>query len=187
MIRLETPRLMLRTFAAADAEAQFALDHDPTVMKFLGPYALDSVEAYRQRIESDYVSYDARADGLGLWALVEKSSQEFIGWVCLRPALDYRFAAEAGFRDGEAELGYRLFFRVWNRGYATEASRGLIDDVFQHQQTPTIVATTLETNLASRRVMEKCGLKFAGRFPLPGFETPAVKYALMKDEYLADR
>lgn len=185
MLRLETPRLLLRTFAPADAEDQFALDHDHDVMKFLGPYALGSVEEYRQRIESDYRKYDARTDGLGLWAVVEKSSDEFIGWVCLKPALDYRFAVEAGFRDGEAELGYRLFSHVWNRGYATETSRGLIEDVFRNHRTPTIVATTLETNLASKRVMEKCGLKFIGRFQLPGFETPGVKYALTRDDFFA--
>lgn len=187
MLRLETPRLQLRSFAPDDAAELFALDHDPRVMQWIGPNALDSTQAYRERIETVYALYAARPDGLGLWAVWEKSAKRFLGWICLRPAGDYRFAAEAGFQPEDAELGYRLAFAAWGRGFATEASRALIADIFDRQQCSTVVATALAGNRASIRVMEKSGLTFDGQFQLPGFEIPSVRYALKRDEFMASR
>jgi RimJ/RimL family protein N-acetyltransferase len=175
-LRLETPRLFLRDFEPDDAPRLYELDHDPEVMRFIGPFALESVDDYRCRIESDYAAYAARADGLGLWAVIEKTSAEFLGWVCLRPASQYRFAAEAGFPPEAAELGYRLRVAAWGRGIATEAARGLIEDILARRPETPIVSTALETNRASIRVMKKCGLAYAGRFELPGFSVAAVKY-----------
>lgn len=185
MIRLETPRLLLRSFKPDDAAALYELDHDPLVAKFLGPYALNDVAAYRERIVTSYARYADRADGLGLWAVVEKSAGEFLGWACLRPAGDYRFAAEAGFTADDAELGYRLRSAAWNRGYATEASRGLISDAFHRDSTPRVVATALASNAASLRVMEKCGLRRRGEFQLAGFDATSLVYRLARQEFFA--
>lgn len=178
MLRLATARLELRSFLPGDAERIFELDRDPRVMKFIGPYALDSVEAYQQRIESVYAPYAERADGLGLWAVWETATGQFAGWCCLRPAADYRFAVEAGFQATDAELGYRLRHAVWGQGFATEASRGLIRDVIERGFAGGIVATALAANRASTRVMEKCGLKRVREFHLPGFTEPSVSYTL---------
>lgn len=180
MLRLETPRLLLRSFTPEDADLLFALDHDPRVMQYIGPYGLESVAAYRERIETIYMPYANRTDGLGVWAAVERASEQFLGWVCLRSAIEYRFAAEAGWSLGEAELGYRLVSAAWGRGFATEASSALIDDAFCRHAASTVVATALATNRASIRVMGKCGLTFAGTFQLPGFDVPSVKYALAR-------
>jgi len=185
MIRLETPRLLLRSFEPDDDVSLYDLDHDPLVAKFLGPYALNDVAAYRERIVTSYARYADRDDGLGLWAAVEKSAGEFLGWVCLRPAGEYRFAAEAGFAADDAELGYRLRSSVWNHGYATEASRGLIAEAFHRRSTPRVVATALTTNGASLRVMEKCGLQRSGEFQLAGFDAPSLVYRLTRQEFFA--
>ena len=183
-IRLETSRLLLRDFAPDDAESLYQLDHDPRVMEFLGPYVLDSVEAYGARIATSYAAYAARTDGLGLWALADQDSGRFLGWVCLRPAREYRFAKEAGFSATDAELGYRLRSDAWNHGYATEASRALIHDGFTRWAVPRVVAAALETNRRSLRVLEKCGMKRTGWFQLPGFDSVSARYELQKSELI---
>jgi ribosomal-protein-alanine N-acetyltransferase len=48
----------------------------------------------------------------------------------------------------------------WNRGYATEASLGLLNYGFKTLGLKKIVSTAHVENLASRRVMEKIGMDF---------------------------
>ena len=182
-IRLETPRLILREFTEADAEALFALDSDPEVMRYIGALQLGDVEAYRARIQTLNIPYYARHPGYGVWAAVGKGGGEFLGWVLLRRGLDFGFAAEAGLRAEDAELGYRLRRAAWGQGYATEASRALVHDAFTSLDAACVVAVALVGNRASTRVMEKVGLRRVTEFPLPGFDQAAVKYALDKKDY----
>ena len=182
-IRLETPRLILREFTEADAGELFALDSDPEVMRYIGPYQLADVEAYRTLIRTNTIAYYARHPGYGVWATVEKAGGAFLGWFLLRPALDYRFATEAGFRAGDVELGYRFRRAAWGKGYATEGARALVREAFTALGAACVVAAALVGNRASTRVMEKAGLRRAAEFRIPGYDEPAVKYALEKKDY----
>jgi RimJ/RimL family protein N-acetyltransferase len=184
---LATERLILREFTEDDADDLFALDSDPDVVRYVGPYQLADPEAYRQRIRTAFLPYYTRYQGYGFWAAVEKAGGSFLGWFCLRPALDYRFAAEAGHRPGDVELGYRLRKSAWGKGYATEGSRALVHRAFTETDAVCVVSTALVANVASTRVMEKAGLKRVGEFALPGYEQPAVKYALCRGDRPAAR
>jgi RimJ/RimL family protein N-acetyltransferase len=61
-----------------------------------------------------------------------------------------------------AELGYFIGVPYWNRGYTTEAARGLIDYGFEQMGLNRIVAFHMTRNPASGRVMEKAGMTFEG-------------------------
>src|SRR5258708_1049775 len=138
---LETERLLLREFTEGDADALFALDSDLDVMRYVGPYQLPDVEAYRRHIATKFLPYYSQGEGFGFWAAVEKVGGAFLGWFVLRPALDYRFAAEAGYRPGDVDLGYRLRKAAWGRGYATEGSRALVRKAFTELRAESVVAT----------------------------------------------
>ena len=61
-----------------------------------------------------------------------------------------------------SEIGYAIGKKHWNKGYVTEAFKKMIDFLFSlgvHK----VVASHLVGNDASKRVMEKCGLKYEGR------------------------
>lgn len=182
---LETERMLLRRFTPDDAGLLLELDGDPHVMRYIGPFGLPDRDAYRERIETVYLSYYERFAGYGVWPAVAKDDGEFLGWFAFRPAEDYRFAREAGFGPGEIELGYRLRRAAWGRGYATEGSRALVAREFSRSGTDVIVGVALAGNAASRRVLEKAGLRQVGEFALPGFDQPAVKYVLRREEYAA--
>jgi RimJ/RimL family protein N-acetyltransferase len=175
---LETARLILRQFTEDDARLLFELDNDPEVTRYVGPRRLFEVEAYRADIRDRFLPYYARYEGLGFWAAVEKASGEFLGWFCLRPGLDYRFAKEAGFQEGEVELGYRLRRSAWGKGYATEGSRAVVRNALAGPAPVRVVASALVPNRASTRVMEKLGMGRLREFALPGFDVPGVVYAL---------
>jgi RimJ/RimL family protein N-acetyltransferase len=179
----ETDRLVLRRFTEDDAPVLLALDSDPEVMRYIGPYGLPDEAAYRERIRTYFCPYYARGPRYGFWPAEERATGAFVGWFHLRPALDYRFAREAGFRAGEYDIGYRLARAAWGRGYATEVSRALVRRGFADPAVEAIVACVLVANGASCRVLEKAGLRRAGEFELPGFESPAAKYALPRGGY----
>jgi RimJ/RimL family protein N-acetyltransferase len=180
---LETPRLLLRRFAADDVDLLVALDADPEVMFFINA----GVPTPRTEIEDDvlpaFLSSSARFPGLGFWALEDRASGDFLGWVGLRP--------ERGASAEEPELGYRLRKSAWGQGYAAEASQAVIDHAFRAVGVRRVVAFTMTVNTASRRVMEKVGMRFVRTFHadwpvrIPGDEEGDVEYAITREEWAA--
>jgi len=183
-VLLETERLRLRGFTDTDADARllFELDSDPEVMRFIGPFGMPTIDAYRERIRTVWLPYYASRPTSGFWAAVEKATDQFVGWCFVRPAPDYKFAAEAGWLSpNEIELGYRLKRSVWGRGLATEASAALVRLAFTDPSVTAVVAVALTPNRASTRVMEKVGMSRVREFTIPGFDHPSVIYAVSRE------
>ena len=180
-IFLETERLVLRQFTGEDVDILVELDGDPDVMHFI----TGGRPTPRDEIEGDvlpaFLDYYARFAGYGFWAAIEKSSGRFVGWFHVRPAKDAP--------PNEVELGYRLHKAAWGKGYATEGSRALIDKGFAEHGVERVVASTMVVHLASRRVLEKAGLRFVRTFHQPwpdyieGEEEGDVEYALLRSEW----
>lgn len=63
---------------------------------------------------------------------------------------------------GELELGYILSPSVWGRGFASEAVRAVLSTLFTLTGVEMVFARTRPANIASRRVLEKCGFTYAG-------------------------
>ncbi len=180
---LETERLTLRRFTDTDADAElvFELDSDPEVMRYIGPFTLPSVAAYRQRIRDVWLPQYTHL-GRGCLATFEKASRAFVGWFFVRPSPAYMFAAEAGWtRSSDLELGYRLRRSAWGRGLATEASATLVRLALADPEVTCVVAAALITNRASWRVMEKVGMTHVRDFAIPGYADPRVMYAACRD------
>jgi len=180
-IFLETERLVLRQFTEDDVDNLVELDSDPDVMHFI----TGGRPTPRREIKSDvlpmFLDYYERFAGYGFWAATEKSSDRFVGWFHFRPV--------AAAHRNEVELGYRLLKSVWGKGYATEGSRALIHKGFAELGVQRVVAFTMVVHVASRRVMEKAGLRLVRTFHQPwpdyieGEEEGDVEYALLRSEW----
>ena len=178
---LQTERLVLRRFTAADVDLLVELDSDPVVMR----YITGGRPTPRDEIENDilpwWLGYYERFAGYGFWAAIERDTGAFIGWFHLRPPED-----EA---PDQPELGYRLRVASWGRGYATEGSRALIERAFRELGATRVFATTMAVNTASRRVMEKAGLRYVRTFHqewpdrIEGEERGDVEYALTRAQW----
>lgn len=180
---LETARLTFRRFTPEDAPRLHALHSDPEVMRFISfgqPMPLEDITG---RFLPNAFRYYETAEHLGYWAAHEKAAGVFIGWFHLRPNRDV---------PEDAEVGYRLARQFWGRGYATEGTRALLDVAFRTLGYDRVMATSLATNKASQRVMEKCGLRFEATFTypehiLPGrtvVERQGVRYGLSREAFL---
>ncbi len=88
-----------------------------------------------------------------------------------------------------AYIGYAFNRRYWNRGYATEAARALVDVAFRDLQLHRIWASCDTRNIASWRVMEKLGMRREGHFVKDAFQKgewrDSYLYAILADEWLA--
>ena len=177
---LETDRLILRKLSDADFELLVDLDSDPDVTFFI----TGGVPEFNESMLRDWLTEYERWPGYGTWGVIEKKSNDFIGWFHLRPDED---------REDEPELGYRFRRAAWGKGYATEGSRALIDKAFAELGATRVFAYALAIHAASRRVMVKSGLRIIRRFHLdwpykiPGDEHGDVEYAITRDEWRQDR
>lgn len=175
---LETDRLVLRSFTEDDVDNLHELNSDPDVMWFLTGGEPTPREKVRDRIIPFMLGFYGKSDGLGYWAAEAKPARDFVGWFHLRPNA-----------DGSVDLGYRLRKAAWNKGYATEGSRALIRKCFTGLGVDRVTAHTMAVNLASRRVMEKCGLSLVAAHPsgnlpdIPGAEQGEVEYALTRERW----
>jgi len=150
-VELETARLRLRPFGAADRDAIHAIYSDPEVMRYVG-HGAHRTTAETARALRGYA--DAlRTRGYGFVAVVELSSGVLIGDGGLHPL--------AG-RGPDVELGYTLARDAWGRGYATEIGSALVAHAFEALGVPRVMAQVEPENAASRRVLEKLGMTERG-------------------------
>lgn len=149
LVRLETPRMVLRPFELADAEVAHAWFGDPEVMRFISSGPDRSVEQTRARIDG-YLEHQ-RHHGFSKWIIVEKQSGRAVG--------------DVGFmyvkNTVEIELGYRLAQCFWGYGIATEVAETCLEYGFDTLGLREIIAFADPRNRASVRVMEKIGLKYS--------------------------
>lgn len=86
----------------------------------------------------------------------------------LRRGSDRKLAGVIGFhslapQDRTAEISYALHPHFWLRGIATASCRRLVAWGFDALHLVRIQATTLEANVASQRVLGKCGFAWEGK------------------------
>ena len=181
---LETDRLILRRFTERDLDNLCDLNSDPEVLFFINGGRPISRAENEQQFLASYLRYHQRPDGFGFYAAIEKSTGAFLGWFHFRP--------HEGAPPDEPELGYRLKKSAWGNGYGTEGARALIRKGFTEQGVRRVVATTMTVNVASRRVMEKSGLRLVRTFiqewpdKIPGDELGDVEYAITREEWEQD-
>ena len=177
-IYLETERLLLRQFTVADVDNLFYLDSDPEVMRFLNGGASTPHELIRNHILPAFLSSYEQWPGFGIWAATRKASEEFLGW--------FGFQPDDADLPNDIVLGYRLRRAVWGQGYATEVVRALIRKGFTELGVQRVFATTYQDNLASRRVMEKAGLRLVRTYRLALEDLQAIGTFDVSSEELWD-
>jgi RimJ/RimL family protein N-acetyltransferase len=181
---LETERLVLRAPRLADAKAIVRLAGDRRIAENTAriphPYGMDDAEQFlavvnRQEGEATF-AIALKGEVIGKREVMGKSEvmgkNEVIGMCGVEP------------REGAAEIGYWLGVPYWNRGYATEAVRALIDHAFGELEHEALQAGARVSNPASRRVLEKCGFQWTG---VGLYRIRAIKSSAPLDRFRLDR
>lgn len=145
---LTTERLILRQWKASDWAPFAEINRDPKVREFF-PSILSREES-NASVEKFSQSIDGK--GWGFWAVSCPEVSDFIGMIGIEQ-VDFL----APFTPA-VEIGWRLAFPFWGKGYAVEGARAALSFAFSKLQLPEIVSFTAEKNYRSRRVMEKLGM-----------------------------
>ncbi|MBQ7160439.1 MAG: GNAT family N-acetyltransferase [Clostridia bacterium] len=149
--RLYTPRLILRAMTRRDADDMFEYARDPGVTRYLlwAPHEdRDYTKRYLKSVEAAYRRGDFYDFGVELSA-----EGKFIGTCGI---------ASVDLPNNTAEIGYVINPRYQNKGYATEAARAVIKYCFEELRFNRVEARYMIGNDQSRRVMDKCGMRFEG-------------------------
>ena len=144
---LLSQRLVLRAPHEDDIDALAHLANNANIATMVArmphPYTIADAADFVRRTK-------AGAIGKCVYAITRADTGAFLGCCGIEPHEDGR----------TVELGYWLGEPYWNQGYATEAAQSLTDMIFRTRDVEQIDARCRVMNIASRRVIQKCGFQF---------------------------
>jgi len=147
---IETQRLRLRRHRYEDFPQCLAMWADPEVTRFIGGEPVGEQRTWARLLA--YIGHWALM-GFGYWVIERRDSGEFVGEIGFA---DFKRDIAPAMR-GSPELGFALTPRFHGRGYATESAKAVVAWGDEHLNQPRTVCLIDPQNVASRRVVEKCG------------------------------
>lgn len=153
----ETERLILREILPTDVDGFFDMDSDPDVHIYLGNQPLQTKEqaaAAIQFIRQQYID-----NGIGRWAVIDKRTNEFLGWAGLKLITE-----PINNHNNFLDLGYRLIKKYWGKGFASEAAAASLAYAFNELHANKVYAHADSKNVASNKILTKTGLTFIEAF-----------------------
>jgi [ribosomal protein S5]-alanine N-acetyltransferase len=149
VLRLQGDGILLRDFGPHDREPLLALESDTAMFTYM-KFRIDRDSA--GSVLLPWLLEEPDIDPRLRYNLVVEDADGFSGWA----GIDRLEDAHSG------QFGWYLRSDRWGRGYATEATRLLLDFGFSVLGRTTMWATADPENLASIRVLEKSGLTNQG-------------------------
>lgn len=159
-VHIETERLLIRELRKTDLNGMFDLDSDPEVHKYLGNKPIQTKDQAMEVI--DYIRKQYDQHGIGRLAVIDRKTEDFIGWGGLK--YEQKLRKEFSYYD----LGYRIRKKYWGKGIATEIGAASIKYGFTTLKLKEICAAADVDNLASNRILKKIGLDFIETFEFEG-------------------
>ncbi|NGX31704.1 MAG: putative ribosomal N-acetyltransferase YdaF [Chlamydiae bacterium] len=152
---LKTPHLFIRSLTKEDLECIDQLLADEGAMQFS-----TNTKTSQEYLENILQSY--QENGYGLYGVFLKDDQVFIG-LCglLKQEINHKIYVEAS---------YRIKKTYWNRGYATEATKAVVQYAFDQLHIKELITIIEKTNMPSMAVAKKIGFLHAFNTSLKGFD-----------------
>jgi RimJ/RimL family protein N-acetyltransferase len=164
--RFRTERLICEALRREHAGELAPLLNDPRVAATLSvdgrPPAVGGTPEQLASCEEHWRTY-----GFGLWLLRDRSTQMMVG----RGGLQHTHATGTD----EVEIAWAIVPERWRQGLATELAVACVEVAVERLHLDSVIAYTRPDNIASRRVMEKAGMRFEREFTDPSAH-PAVLY-----------
>ena len=159
VMRIETPRLIIRELEPGDLDRLAAIYADPEVMRFIGKGGPLARERAERAIERERANHAERGYGEGATVLRETGEMIGVSGLIVWPDID---GAQ------ELEVAYLLDRPWWGRGLATEVAGAISDFAIDELGRERVVSCIYPENAASIRVAEKIGMRFEKDFDWAG-------------------
>lgn len=150
---IQTKRLILRSWKKKDLESFVELNRDPRVMEYY-----PSIKSYQESLEEyNRIREEFKKEGFGFWVVSIIGGSDFIGFIGLN-----RVKFTAHFTPA-VEIGWRLAFNHWKKGYATEGAMACLKYGFETLHLNEIVSFAAVKNTRSIAVMKRIGMHHDSR------------------------
>jgi RimJ/RimL family protein N-acetyltransferase len=151
---LTTDRLVIRDWSVDDAEAAYVIYGSPDVTHWLTPAMaqVSDVTAMRAVLHDWQAARAGQLTPGGRWAVVRQDDGAVLGGLAIRLLPPY---------DEDLEVSWQFDPAVWGQGYATEASRALIDWAFT-QDTEELFAVARPNNVRAVATAKRLGMQWVG-------------------------
>lgn len=150
----DSDRLSYALMGEKDADLLFQLDQDVEVMRYINGGKMTSMKEVQEVFLPRMAKYTDATKGWGLWKITHKGSEEFIGWILVRP-MDF-------FSDmpqlNNIELGWRFKQNAWGKGYGSESAKHIKEILSESGQIEKFTAIVLPENQGSIGIMKKLGM-----------------------------
>lgn len=150
-MNLESERLIIREIEISDAPFYFALFNDPDWIKFISDKNLKSVdetEVYLKKMKTD----NAKLGGLGFFTVLLKETNQAIGVSTALQRDNLEFV----------DIGYGFLPNYRRKGYASEATKLIIEYVRKKFNQKKVLAFTMPDNTASQKLLKKLNFNYVG-------------------------
>ena len=144
---LESKRCLLRCVSDADADYYWEVLHYPGFTDGLLVNSAKSKEEVVQWIKDDLAAWGKSKK---FAFTVQSKEGEFLGRINIREVHN----------NGTWNMGFWILPSHWGRGYAAEAASTVIEFAFERLNAKKICAAHTQTNIQSKRVIEKIGMRF---------------------------
>lgn len=138
----------LRTILKKDYQDYFLFGSDEENIKYLTWQAFKTKKDAKNNIVSFYQKRKYFGEPIG-YSIIDLTNNKMIG------TIDFH---TFNFQERTAEIGYLLSKSYWGKGIMSSALRKMIEVGFNHLMLNKIIIKSIEENIASRHVIEACGL-----------------------------
>ncbi|PEY65221.1 GNAT family N-acetyltransferase [Bacillus thuringiensis] len=162
LFRIDCGDIYLQEFMVKDAESIYKIANQPEIEKFLpdwkstkeqrmdwiANYEIPANQVFLEAVKTTN-NIDNRMLKLGIF---KKATNECIGWCCT--------GMKEELPSQNREIMYAISNEHQNHGYATKATKGLIDYLFKETNLNVLNAIALINNAPSNKVIKKCGFTY---------------------------
>lgn len=174
---IETEGLILRRFNYTDDEDMLQYwVADERIQSLYSEPVYTTKDEVKGLLDKYIGSYDK--DDYYRWAIIEKKSNKCIGQIAY-------FLVDN--KNHFAEIEYCIGTEFQCKGYATEATKAIIEYGFKKINLHKVQICTKTINQPSKRVIEKCGLTYEGTmrdfFYMNGEYVGRLYFSILKSEF----
>jgi RimJ/RimL family protein N-acetyltransferase len=127
------------------------------VHKYLGNNTIHDKDKITEMI--NYIKLQYRENGIGRWAIIDKATNNFMGWTGLKLVKE-----TINNHTNYYDLGYRLLRQYWGQGIATESAIASLSYGFDILNCKEIYAAAHFENSNSNKILSKLGFNFVETF-----------------------
>lgn len=161
----ETETLIVRKLLVSDLDPYHEMQSNPKVMQYVTG-EVQTKEEHLTELKGCIDLYAKKDNDFWIYAIDRKSDGAFVGTLAL-------IKDEAG----DDEIGYRFLEKYWGMGYGYDLCKGTID-YCRTIKMPKLMGYVFDANIASAKILEKCGFQLIGHSVDPETQWPETIYEL---------